>query len=78
MSACLDKRTDEERKKKTEGEFTGINEIADETVVGGSGINAVRHLQFNGVVDEAEDNYEDDDFDDNDDYDDEYDDEDFS
>ena len=43
-------------KKKTEGEFTGINEIADETVVGGSGINAVRHLQFNGVVDEAEDN----------------------
>ena len=32
---ALDKKADQERKKKTEGEFTGINEIADETVVGG-------------------------------------------
>ena len=40
---------EEEKKKKANSEFTGISEIADETIVGGSGINAVRHLQYGGV-----------------------------
>ena len=70
---------EEEKKKKANSEFTGISEIADETIVGGSGINAVRHLQYGGVNnDDGDDNYDDDDFDDGDDYDDEYDDDDFN
>jgi hypothetical protein len=65
---ALEKK-EEERKKKSNSEFTGISEIADETIVG-SGINAVRHLQYSSVND-GDDNYDDDEFD----YDDEYDDE---